>query len=206
MTKEAVQHEQHRSHPKWKEVRKCKNKRQRMKELALNVFSRPRKKEHHITPSFFFPVWSWRSLLGSFRQWFLFVAVICVEKRKAAVVASWSSLIVRVALVPLLSWKQEIDGVTQQLLPVWLPQSHTNTDARSRLHTNMKSAGLPSANAASAWPVLSWQADQTKRPICSLMVRAEPMRCAVVPLLFGLFFFFHFRSALISLPCWNRGI
>lgn len=43
----------------------------------------------------------------------------------------------------------------------------------------MRNAGLPSANAASAWPVLSWQADQTKRPICSLMARAKPMRCAV---------------------------
>lgn len=45
----------------------------------------------------------------------------------------------------------------------------------------MRNAGLPSANAASAWPALSWQADQTKRPICSLMARAKPMRCAVPP-------------------------
>lgn len=52
----------------------------------------------------------------------------------------------------------------------------------------MKSAGSPSANAATAWPVLSWQADQTKRPICSLMARAEPMRNAVAPLLFWTLF------------------
>lgn len=39
---------------KWKEVRKCKNKRQRMKELALNVRGRSRKKEHRTTPLFFF--------------------------------------------------------------------------------------------------------------------------------------------------------
>lgn len=59
--------------------------------------------------------------------------------------------------------------------------ARTHAHVRAHTHTNTRSAGLPSANAASAWPVLSWQADQTKRPICSLMARAKPMRCAVPP-------------------------
>ena len=125
-----------------------------------------------------------------------------VKVRQPCIVFSLSLLNTVVSWdAPLNSW-QEIDSVTELCLSLSVVDTHTHTHTHTRTyvhshtHTHTK-CWVTICECCISWPVLSWQADQTKCPICSLMAQVRWMRSSVVSsffshFCFSIFFFFFF--------------
>lgn len=87
--------------------------------------------------------------------------------------------------------------------------AHTHTHARTYACTHARTRARTHAytkywvticECCISWPVLSWQADQTKCPICSLMAQVRWMRSSVVSFFFSFLFFILFAPPLLPLP------